>query len=226
MKRLLLLASAFALLTGCASDRNATYRGTTGSMGSGTDAGYGIGVAPNQQGAGAVQLTTSQLSPDTLDFMRHAAQFNQTDIQMGQAMVQKSDTPELKTYGQLLVDNHTLANQQLMAIVAQTGATVSTTPNQEQQDMLNRLDGLNGTEFDRTAINDSIRVHEHEVHLYSQAANNVQTPSVKTYAQDNLTAVQNELNQARTLSAPAPTSAPVTTVPPGNTGTVPPQQPQ
>lgn len=209
MKRFLIIASAVALLAGCASNRDNTYRTTTSSMGGDTDAGYGIGVGPTQQGAGAVQLTTSQLSADELHFLQRAAEYNQTSIQLGQMIVQKSETPDLKTYGQRLVDDHSLANRQLQSVVAQTGATVPTAPNANQQQMLDRLNGLNGPDFDRAAIDDSTRLQERQVNLYTQAENNAQNPAVKIYAQQNLTVNQDELNQVRGLTAPAPTVAPV-----------------
>jgi putative membrane protein len=177
-------------------------------MDAGTDAGYGIGIAPTQQGAGAVQLTSSGLSASDTSFLQRAAQYNQADIQLGQTIVQKSDSPALKTLGQRLVDDHTLANQQLQAIIAQTGATVPSAPNQEQQQMLDRLNGLNGPQFDQSATQDAIRLSHHQVNLYSQAANSAQTPEIKHYAERNLSVVQDELNQARSVSGPAPTFTP------------------
>ncbi|HZV35036.1 MAG TPA: DUF4142 domain-containing protein [Verrucomicrobiae bacterium] len=214
MKRFLLIASAFALITGCASHHNETYRTTTTSMGGDTDAGYGIGVGATQQGAGAVQLTTTQLSADEARFLQRSAEYNQTSIQLGQTIVQKTDRPDLKSFGQRLVDDHTLANRQLQSIVAQTGASVPTAPNADQQQMLDRLNGLNGTDFDRAAIDDSMRLEQRQVNLYTQAANNAQNPSVRNYAQQNLTVNQDELNQLRGLTGPAPTAAVTTEIAP------------
>lgn len=203
MKRVLLFASVIALITGCSS-QNATYRGTTGPVGAGTDAGYGIGIAPTQQGAGAVQLTSSGLSADELHFLKCAAECNQADIQLGQTMVQKSDSAALKTLGQKLMDDHTLANQQLQAIVAQSGATAPAGPNADQQQMLDRLNGLNGAQLDQTGTQDAINLQQRQVDLYTQAANNSRTPEIKRYAERNLLVVQDELNQARQTTSPAP----------------------
>jgi putative membrane protein len=213
MKRLLLFGSALALLTGCASDRNATYRGTTGTLGAGTDAGYGIGVAPTQQGAGAVQLTTSQLNSDESRFLQRAAEYNQTDIQLGQSIVQKSDAPELKSFGQRLVDDHTLANQQLQAFIAQTGVSVSMAPNADQQQMLDRLNGLGGADFDRAATHDAESLEQRQVNLDTAAANKCQNPDLRNYAQQSLRMNQDELTQCGGLVAPAPTVAPVSPAP-------------
>ncbi|HWF19032.1 MAG TPA: DUF4142 domain-containing protein, partial [Verrucomicrobiae bacterium] len=159
----------------------------------------------------------SQLTPDEIRFLQRSAEYNQTDIQLGQTMVQKCDAPSLKTYGQRLADDHTLANQQLQSIIAQTGATVPTAPNPDQQQMLDRLNGLSGTDIDRAAIDDSMRSQERQINLDMQAANNSQNPEVKAYAQQNLTINQDELNQCRGLNVPAPTAAPVYSTPPATT---------
>ena len=57
MKVLFLFASMVVLLAGCASNSDYSYRGSAGTVNSTTDAGYGSGIAPTQQGAGAVGLT-------------------------------------------------------------------------------------------------------------------------------------------------------------------------
>lgn len=57
MKKFFLFASAMALLAGCASNPDYSHRGAAGTVNSATDAGYGSGIAPTQQGAGAVGMT-------------------------------------------------------------------------------------------------------------------------------------------------------------------------
>jgi putative membrane protein len=214
MKRLFLLASTLALLAGCATDRSTTYRGTTGAMGSGTDAGYGSGVAPTQQGAGAIGLTTVQLTSYEVNFLRSAAQDNQTDIQLGQTMVQRSGNPAVKNFGQRLADDHAAIKQQFQVIVAQKGVTLPTTPSAEQQQWLDQLSSFNGPQFDQAAIRQAILHEENEVQYYQQAVNMAQDPSVKAFAQSNLPVVQQDLALARQLETPLPTGSPSGTLMP------------
>src|SRR5947209_2100911 len=129
MKKLLILTSAIALLAGCAS-----HRGGTGySGGSNTGTGYGDTKEPTQQGAGGAALsgntgagagagysdsttasqqgTTSSLSSGQLSssdakFIRDAIQGGQAEIKMGQVLVQKSQNPAVKNFGQRLIDDH------------------------------------------------------------------------------------------------------------------------
>ena len=65
MKNLLLFASIVTLLAGCATENPNTSVGAPGPISSSIDAGYGSGVAPTQQGAGAAGLVNSSCTlPD------------------------------------------------------------------------------------------------------------------------------------------------------------------
>ena len=213
MKRIFWLASTFALLAGCTSNPNYSYRGNTGPMG-GTDAGYGIGVAPNQQGAGAVRLGNAQLTSDEVDFIRRATQDNLADIQLGQAMIQKSDSGAVRDLGQRLVGDHTAMNQQLKAIIAQKGVTVPVTPTAEQQQWLDDCSSRSGPDFNSETVRHAAQHQEHEASAYQAVADSSTDPEIHIYATKNLPLIKQDLTEARQIESPVPASTPVYTLPP------------
>ena len=223
MKTLLILAPVLALIAGCAGHNNS---GATGSMGSDIDAGYGNGVAPTQQGAGAYNLTNpqgltnpqeetiSQLSSSSMTFLQRAGQDGQAEVEMGQLIVQNAQNPALKQMGNRLIADHTLANQQLQALADQKGVTVSTQLEPQDQRALDRLSSLNGTDFDRAAEQQLISDHQRDIQMYQNAAITAQDPDIKAFAQNNVPVLQQHLDMAWQLLNNNSTTTPTFTQPP------------
>jgi len=122
---------------------------------------------------------------------------------MGKLIVQNAQSPDLKNFGQRLVTDHTQADQRLAQIAAQQGAIIPTKADPTHQAMLDQLASLSGTDFDRAVEKDAVRDHERDIQLYKQAANNLQDPELKAFAQQTLPILQQHLDMARQLQAAA-----------------------
>jgi putative membrane protein len=224
MKKLFILASISALLAGCAGhDTGGTGAGAYG----GTE--YGAGrteldgtPGANQKGAGAADLTgalpsgvaavggtgtttpgAAQMSATLTDadnrFIQRASQDGKAEIRMGQLIVQKAQRPDLRNFGQTLINDHTRMDQQLTQIAAQKSVLIPTQADAAHQRMIDTLANLSGTDFDQTVVQDAIREHQTEIQLYQQAANTVQDPDLRAFAQQNLPTLQQHLTMARQL---------------------------
>ena len=183
-------------------------KGGTGTTTPQTEGGTGAGTAHGTRttttttttagtAAGTAQTTT--LSEADKRFTQTAIQHGIAEIGMGQLILQRSQNPELRSFGQHLIDDHNQANQQLAQIAARKDITIPTRPDASQQTMMNQLVNLSGTQFDTTAVNDAVRDHQRDIALYQQAANTLQDPDLKAYAQKTLPILQQHLDQATQL---------------------------
>ncbi|MDB6064391.1 MAG: outer membrane protein [Pedosphaera sp.] len=170
----------------------------------------GYAVPAYGQSTGGSYPTPVQLSDAEIKFIQTAAQDGQAEIRMGQLAVQDGQTAALRNFGQLLITDHTRANQQLAQIAAQKGVAIPTQPNSQQEQMALQLSNLSGTDFDRSLEQHAIEDHEKDIRIYQDAANNLQDPDLKTFAQQTLPMLQQHLAEARQLSRGTTT----TTVPP------------
>lgn len=188
MKVLFVVTSVALLACGCANDIN---RGGSSSAGT-TSTGSG--------GSG-------QLSAQDARFLREAAQSGLAEVRMGQLAAQNAQSPALKQFGQHLVEDHTQANQELAQIASQKGITMPMQMSPTDQQMIERLSGVSGQEFERMCQADVVKAHERAVQLFQDAAKNCQDPDLKAYAQKNLPTLQEHLRQARQLSSGSGTSS-------------------
>src|SRR6476661_3715845 len=63
--------------------------------------------------------TTSKLSAGDTKFMRGAATGGMEEVELGKLAAQKASSPDVKSFGQHMVDDHSKANDQLKALAAQ-----------------------------------------------------------------------------------------------------------
>src|SRR5579872_7439732 len=82
-------------------------------------------------------------------FITNAAQGGMAEVEMGQLAVQHASNPKVEQFGQRMVDDHSKAGDQLKSIASKQGVTMPTEVNAKQKATMDKLEKLNGAEFDR-----------------------------------------------------------------------------
>ncbi len=134
-------------------------------------------------------------------FIRQAAQGGMAEVDVGQLAVQKSSNPDVKTFAQKLIDDHTKANDQLKQIASQENVTLPAQPGREGRQLHTKLEKLDGAAFDRAFLQAQVRDHEKDIKQYQRAENQVQDPQLKQFAQTSLPILQQHLQMAKDLAS-------------------------
>lgn len=133
-------------------------------------------------------------------FINAAGPGDQFEIQTSQIALQKARSPAVRAYAQHMVDDHTKATQQLTALAASKGATVSQGLDPTQDRLLAAMHTAAPGSFDRTYLNGQITGHTATVAAFNDEINGGQDADVKAFAQQNLPTVQQHLADARRLA--------------------------
>ncbi len=160
--------------------------------------------------AGNAQDTSSQQmdngakkmmnSPDAT-FAMKAAQGGMAEVQMGQLAAQKAVTPDVKSFGQQMVDDHSKANDKLKSVAEAENMTLPTSLNGKDQAEYTKLQGLSGTDFDREYVRDMVRDHQMDVKDFQKEANSGQDPQIKDFAQQTLPILQEHLSKIKSIQS-------------------------
>lgn len=160
----------------------------------------------------------NNLSSVDRQFMTEAAQGGLAEVQLGQLASQRGASDAVKQYGQRMVQDHTLVNDQLKQLATQKGVTLPTSLDSKHKQVQQRLSRLSGATFDRQYLNHMLQDHEKDVSLFQTEAEQGQDPDVRAFAAQTLPVLQEHLQQVRSLvnpgsstSTPTPTSIPTTT---------------
>ncbi|PHM07804.1 DUF4142 domain-containing protein [Nostoc sp. 'Peltigera malacea cyanobiont' DB3992] len=215
-----LVAIALSLATGCTP--------TTPHDNNISEAPVAVPVQGTESPSPTVSPTASstpsgQNNLSSLDrqFITEAAQGGLAEVQLGKLASQRGASDAVKQYGQRMVQDHTLANDQLKQLATQKGVTLPTSLNSKNKQVQQSLSKLSGAKFDRQYLNHMLQDHEKTVSLFQTEAEQGQDADVKAFAAQTLPILQEHHQQVRSLvnpgsttSTPTPTSTSTPTTTP------------
>lgn len=134
------------------------------------------------------------------DFMTQAASSGMLEVEAGRLAQDKGQNQEVKSYGKMMVDDHTKANDQLKTLAAQQNITLPDSMSQQHMDQLQSLRDQTGAEFDQAYMDLMVSSHEEAVSLFEDASNNLENAEVKSFASTTLPKLQQHLDHANQLN--------------------------
>jgi putative membrane protein len=151
-------------------------------------------LAPSAFGGQRPKAMTDQT------FVQKAVVGGLAEVQLGKMAAEHAARPEVKQFGQRMVEDHGKANQELMAVVERKGVSVPTTLDHKHQQEADRLATLQGAAFDRAYIQQMVKDHEADVKLFRTQAQQGKDPELKRFAATTLSTLEAHLNMARSLA--------------------------
>jgi putative membrane protein len=151
--------------------------------------------------AGSFAGPRQQASPDQA-FVKKAAAGGLAEVQLGKLAVERAASPDVKQFGQRLVEEHDKANRELMAVVEPKGIAVPTALDRQHRQAAERLAKLQGPAFDRAYIQAMVKDHEADVRLFRTEAQQGKDPELKRWAATTLPTLEEHLSMARNLATP------------------------
>lgn len=134
-------------------------------------------------------------------FAMKAAQGGMAEVKMGQLAADKAGSPDVKAFGQQMVDDHTKANDQLKSIAKDEGMTLPGDVNQKQQAMYDRLSKLSGADFDKQYVKSMVMDHQEDVKDFQKEANSGKDEKIKSFASQTLPTLQQHLDKIKSIQS-------------------------
>ena len=117
-------------------------------------------------------------------FVRKALEGGTAEVQLGQLAQQKSSSEDVKQFGQKMVEDHTqLGNQLIKPIAKQLGVKEPKGPSKKDKELIAKLEGLSGQQFDEEYIKAMLKDHKQDLKEFKDEAQMAQDPNVKQAAQ-------------------------------------------
>ncbi len=151
-------------------------------------------------GQSASSSAHSTLSASDQKFMKEAAQGGAAEVELGQLAQQKAESPDVKAFGQRMVDDHTKANDQLKQLASEKGVTLPSQPDAKDNAEKARLEKMSGAQFDKSYMNYMVADHKKDVADFQKEASHANDPDVKNFAQTTLPTLQSHLQQAESIA--------------------------
>ena len=153
----------------------------------------------NNSNETARQAGTSALSSGDQKFLMDAAMGGLMEVQLGRWAVQYGTSPEVKQFGQRMIDDHSKANTELMQLASSKGVTLPTEMDEKHQRSVSKIARLKGAEFDRAYSKAMLGDHEKDVKEFEKQSTNATDADLKAFAGKTLPTLQEHLQMARAL---------------------------
>lgn len=151
--------------------------------------------------AGIASADDTGLSPGDRAFVNKAAQGNLMEVMAGKLATQRALDPAVKSFGQQMVSDHTAANEKLKSLADSKQMPMADTVSAEEHDAVGKLEGLNGTEFDKAYSKMMVKDHKEDISEFEKEVKKAKDPDVKAYAEQTLTTLRHHLMLADRLNS-------------------------
>jgi len=186
------LAMAFSL--GSAIAQTSSSAQPSGSGGAGTSATGGRSAPAAQQGEGTRNTETKKddkIASGDRKFIEKAAGGGMFEVQAGQLAATRAQSPDVKSYAGMLVDQHTKANDELTQLANAKGVELPAAPPRDMRREIEKMGKKNGAEFDKEFIKTAVKDHKKDI----------KDPELKAWATKTLPVLKEHLAQAEKLQA-------------------------
>jgi putative membrane protein len=154
-------------------------------------------------GTAARAAPTNTLTSSDQEFATNAVKGGVAEIKLGQLAVAKAQAPEVKQFGQRMIDDHSAANDKLTKLAAQKGMQPAQETDAAAQREYVKLDKLPGARFDQEYMSQMVSDHQKDIKEFQQAAQTAKDPDIKSFAHSTLPILLDHLLNAKTAQAAA-----------------------
>ncbi|HEY1911252.1 MAG TPA: DUF4142 domain-containing protein [Vicinamibacterales bacterium] len=130
-------------------------------------------------------------------FVKEASAGGNSEVELGKIAADRASNPQVKAFGQRMVDDHSKAGTELAALAQSKHIAVSEQVDPKARALKERLMTLQGAAFDRAYMDAMVKDHEEDVQAFQTEAQTGTDPEVKRWANSALPTLQEHLRLAR-----------------------------
>ena len=127
----------------------------------------------------------AEVSKKDQDFLTKAAAGGMYEVAAGQLAQQKGTAEGVKSYGAMLVKDHSAANEELKSLAANKGVTLPAALPEDKQSRLNKIS--EAKDFDKEFVKEvGLDDHKKDISLFEKASKGADDGDVKAFATKTL----------------------------------------
>src|ERR1035437_481243 len=137
---------------------------------------------------------TSISMADT-NFILAAAQGGMTEVKLGELASTSGVRDDVKSFGQMMVKDHTAINDDLKALAAQKGVTLPDSLDAKHQAMVDKMAALTGPGFDNAYIAGMVKDHKMDAKEFKAESAKTKDADIKAFVDKSIPVVGEHLKR-------------------------------
>jgi putative membrane protein len=152
-------------------------------------------------GSGAASRAASGLAAADQAFVKEAAIGGMAEVDLGQLAASKASNPEVKQFGQRMVDDHGKANEELKSWASQKSVNLPTELDAKHKAEHAKLEKLSGEAFDRAYMTSMVADHNKDVAEFQRQSKSAKDPDLRAWVTKTLPTLEDHQKSAKEISA-------------------------
>jgi putative membrane protein len=195
----------FVLLTlfaGCSTGTNTNTAYNSNRASGNSTLGNAANTVANSMSNAANTVSNAVSSATTTsdpDFVKEAAMGGMAEVELGKVASTKATNPEVKKFAQMMVTDHSKANEELKALATKKGIALPAELDSSHKSMLDDFKGKAAASFDKDYVDDMVDDHEKDVAAFENKAKNATDPDIKAFAEKTLPTLRKHLEAIKAL---------------------------
>jgi putative membrane protein len=148
-----------------------------------------------------VANANSNTSSSGNDFLTEAASGGLAEVELGKMASSKAQNAEVKKFAQMMVTDHSKANDELKSLASKKSITLPSAPTGEHQSKIQKLEGMSGADFDKAYVDDMLEDHEKDVAEFEKQSQSNPDADVKEFASKTLPTLRKHLESIKAIHA-------------------------
>ncbi len=137
------------------------------------------GNSTAEPGGGGMGADSAEQGMKDKMFLKTAAQGGMVEIAAGQMASSQASDSKVKAFGQRMVTDHTMLNNDLKPFADRMGVQPPDKPKAEDQAELDKLKGLSGADFDKEYVSFMMKDHAEDAKDFSAEASSTSDQDLK-----------------------------------------------
>jgi len=133
------------------------------------------------------------------DGRQDAAEGGMMEVQAGQLAASKASDPNVKNFGDMLVKDHTNANNELVQLANAKKVELPAGPSRGERKDIEKLGKLSGKDFDKQFVAMGVKDHQKDIKEFEKASGKVKDPELKAWIDKTLPTLRQHLAMAEKL---------------------------
>jgi putative membrane protein len=142
---------------------------------------------------------TMGVSDNAAKFAVAAANGGMMEVELGKLAQEKAINKQVKDFGEMMVKDHTKANDELKSIAAQKNITLPASVSDDSQKKIADLNKKSGKDFDKDYINMMVKDHKDDIDDFEKAAKDSTYPEIQSFAVKTLPTLYKHLGAAKAI---------------------------
>ncbi|HEX3704004.1 MAG TPA: DUF4142 domain-containing protein [Vicinamibacterales bacterium] len=170
-----------------------------------------LAAGASDQAAPSPKMSNRSAADQT--FVKKAAEGGMAEVELGKLAAEKAASPEVKQFGQKMMDDHGKANDQLKSLAQNKNITLPSDLSAKDKALRDRLSKLSGAAFDRAYMRAMVTDHTKDVGDFRTESKAGGDADVKSWASNTLPTLESHLKMAKDADRAVGTSGSIPKTP-------------